>query len=44
MLTKKSLCIGVLILGIILIGVSFCFKGEELKTVSGLLIGMVQDF
>lgn len=40
MLKKKSFYIITLILGIALIGVSFLFKGEDLKTISGLAIGI----
>ncbi len=40
MLKKKSVYVITLILGIILICASFLFKGDELKTVSGVLIGI----
>ncbi len=40
MLKKKSFYISTLILGLTLIGVSFLFKGEDLKSISGVLIGI----
>ncbi|GMQ57744.1 hypothetical protein AN1V17_21390 [Vallitalea sediminicola] len=40
MLKKKLFYIVTLILGIILIGVSFFFKGEELKSISGMCMGI----
>jgi hypothetical protein len=40
MLKKKSFYIIVLILGIILLCISFLLKGEELKLISGLFMGI----
>lgn len=40
MLKKKSFYIITLILGVCFIGASFFFKGEEVKAVSGILIGV----
>lgn len=40
MLKKKSFYVMTLIIGIVLFCSSFLFKGEELKTISGVLIGI----
>lgn len=40
MLKKKPVYVMTLILGIILICASFLFRGSELKTISGVLIGV----
>ena len=40
MLMKKSVYISTLLLGIILIGVSFLLTGEDLKTLAGVSIGV----
>ncbi|MDF2927240.1 MAG: hypothetical protein K0R57_6154 [Paenibacillaceae bacterium] len=40
MLKKPSVCIGGIVLGIVLIGVSFLLQGEELKAWSGICIGV----
>lgn len=40
MLKKKSFYIMMLIFGIVLIGISLFIKGEDFKTLSGILIGI----
>lgn len=40
MLKKKKFYMVTLIIGIVLIGVSYLFKGEDLKSISGVLIGI----
>ncbi|RCX23447.1 hypothetical protein DFP94_1011046 [Fontibacillus phaseoli] len=40
MLKKSSLYVSTLILGMILIGVSFLFPGEHLRALSGIMIGI----
>lgn len=40
MLKRKSFYVMTLIIGIVLFSSSFLFRGEELKTISGVLIGI----
>ena len=40
MLKKKSAYIVIVIIGVVLISFSFLFRGEELKTISGVMIGI----